>query len=143
MLNIAITGAGGRMGQTLIRLLADSDEANLTVAVGRRGSPHVGVDVATFTATESNGVVVDDLESAVEQFDILIDFSQPEATVNNLSVCARHGKAMVIGNHRHECRSDISSANSQPKNSYLYGVKFCYWRQSVLQTCRDGRQGPG
>ncbi len=98
MLNIAITGAGGRMGQTLTRLLADSDEAKLSVAVERRGSPQVGVDVAAFTATEPNGVVVvDDIESAVEQFDILIDFSQPEATVDNLSVCARHGKAMVIG----------------------------------------------
>ena len=97
MLNIAITGAGGRMGQTLIRLLADSDEANLTVAVARKGSPHVGVDVAAFNATSPSGVVVvDDIESAIEQFDILIDFSHPEATVNNIEVCRRHGKRIFL-----------------------------------------------
>lgn len=133
MLNIAITGAGGRMGQTLIRLLADSDEANLTVAVERKGSPHVGVDVVAFAATSPSGVVVvDDIESAIEQFDILIDFSHPEATVDNIEVCKRHGKAMVIGTTGMSTNqiAQVQTASQQipicMASNFATGVNLCF-----------------
>jgi 4-hydroxy-tetrahydrodipicolinate reductase len=41
--------------------------------------------------------LVGDIAQVVEQFDVLIDFSAPTATLKNLQVCAQHGKAIVIG----------------------------------------------
>jgi 4-hydroxy-tetrahydrodipicolinate reductase len=39
----------------------------------------------------------DDIERVLKDFDVLIDFTRPEATLNALSVCQSAGKAMVIG----------------------------------------------
>jgi 4-hydroxy-tetrahydrodipicolinate reductase len=39
----------------------------------------------------------DDINRVLKDFDVLIDFTRPEATLNALSVCQSAGKAMVIG----------------------------------------------
>jgi 4-hydroxy-tetrahydrodipicolinate reductase len=41
--------------------------------------------------------VSDDLEGAANDFDILIDFTVPQATLSHLAVCIAHDRAMVIG----------------------------------------------
>jgi 4-hydroxy-tetrahydrodipicolinate reductase len=39
----------------------------------------------------------DDLNSVLNQFDILIDFTRPEATLDYLAICMSANKAIVIG----------------------------------------------
>ena len=39
----------------------------------------------------------DSLIDSIKNFEVLIDFSRPEASLNALSVCKDSGKAMVIG----------------------------------------------
>ena len=75
MTKIAITGSNGRMGQALIEAV----KLNPNVSQGsilNRG---------------------DDIERVLKDFDVLIDFTRPEATLDALSVCQSAGKAMVIG----------------------------------------------
>jgi len=75
MTKIAITGSNGRMGQALIEAV----KLNPNVSQGsilKRG---------------------DDIERVLKDFDVLIDFTRPEATLNALSVCQSAGKTMVIG----------------------------------------------
>ena len=75
MTKIAITGSNGRMGQALIEAV----KLNPNVSQGsilNRG---------------------DDINRVLKDFDVLIDFTRPEATLNALSVCQSAGKAMVIG----------------------------------------------
>jgi len=75
MTKIAITGSNGRMGQALIEAV----KLNPNVSQGsilNRG---------------------DDINRVLKDFDVLIDFTRPEATLNALSVCQSVGKAMVIG----------------------------------------------
>ena len=38
-----------------------------------------------------------DLSAVVDEFDVLIDFTHPSVTLDNLAVCRQAGKAMVIG----------------------------------------------
>src|SRR5690606_28184787 len=38
-----------------------------------------------------------ELVRAIDEFDVLIDFTHPSVTLKNLEVCRRAGKAMVIG----------------------------------------------
>ena len=75
MTKIAITGSNGRMGQALIEAV----KLNPNVSQGsilNRG---------------------DDIERVLKDFDVLIDFTRPEATLDALSICQNAGKAMVIG----------------------------------------------
>lgn len=95
---IAVTGAAGRMGKMLIEALSASAIAELTVAIERPESSLLGVDAGELAGIGANGVtVVGDIHSVVDQFDVLIDFTAPEATLLNTKVCAENGKGIVIG----------------------------------------------
>ena len=75
MIKIAITGSNGRMGRALIEAV----KLNPNISQGpklNRG---------------------DDIKQVLKDFDVLIDFTRPEATLNALSICQNAGKAMVIG----------------------------------------------
>lgn len=75
MIKIAVTGASGRMGQTIIEAINQNDKVELGVALDKG----------------------DDINTALSQFDVLIDFTRPEATLGYLKACQAAGKAMVIG----------------------------------------------
>ena len=57
---IVVAGASGRMGQMLIRLIAEGDQARLAGAVDRPGSPWIGRDVGEAMGGAALGVTVTD-----------------------------------------------------------------------------------
>ena len=98
MKNIAITGAGGRMGKALIEAIASTHGIQLTVAIEYPGSPLIGADAGEIAGLGRNNIaVVGSLDELADSFDTLIDFSVPAATVRNAEFCRRHGKKMVLG----------------------------------------------
>lgn len=98
MTRIAVTGAGGRMGKTLIEAVYIAEGCELTVALERPDSSLIGADAGELAGLGKNGVaLVSDISAVVEDFDVLIDFTAPAATLANAQVCAAHGKAMVVG----------------------------------------------
>jgi len=98
MTRIAVTGSAGRMGRSLIEACQAGEGMRLSVALDRAGSPIVGTDAGELAGVGRLGVsVVHDLGAALDQFDVLIDFTRPEATLTYLEICRRSGKRMVIG----------------------------------------------
>lgn len=98
MTRIAITGAGGRMGRTLVEACAEAQGLRLTAAVDRPGSSLIGADTGEVAGLGKLGVTIgDDLAAVIDQFDVLIDFTIPEATAAHLDICRRAGRRMVIG----------------------------------------------
>ena len=96
--NIAVTGAAGRMGKTLIEACDHADGALLTAAIERSGSPVKGADSGEVAGLGANGIaIVDDVEKVISDFDVLIDFTTPESTLKNLEICQAAGKKLVIG----------------------------------------------
>lgn len=95
---IAITGAAGRMGRTLIEACDITEGVQVTAAIERPGSTFVGVDAGEMAGLGKLGVkIVDGIEAVLADFDVLIDFTIPAATLANLAVCEANGKSMVIG----------------------------------------------
>ena len=96
---VAIIGASGRMGRSLITAcLADDAAVKLGAATERPGSSVVGTDAGELAGLGKQGImVVGDLAAVSDDFDVVIDFSQPSVTLANLAVCRASGKAMVIG----------------------------------------------
>ena len=97
MRRIAVVGAAGRMGKTLIEAIGQAD-ARLTAAVDRPDSSLIGADAGELAALGKLGVALSgDLATVLEQFDVLIDFTNPSVTLRNLALCRQAGKAMVVG----------------------------------------------
>jgi 4-hydroxy-tetrahydrodipicolinate reductase len=97
-IKVGVIGAGGRMGRMLIEAVNDNPQTTLKAAIERQGSSLVGADAGEVAAIGYLNVeIVDDLKSVVDAIDVLIDFSLPDATEQNMQICAEHNVAMVIG----------------------------------------------
>lgn len=95
---IGITGAAGRMGRTLIEAISLVQGLSLAAAIERPESTLLGADSGELTGQGKNGVAVDSaLADVIDKIDVLIDFSVPDATMANLTLCGERGVAMVIG----------------------------------------------
>ena len=130
---IAVTGAAGRMGKTLIEAIANADGMRLGAAIERPGSSLIGVDAGELAGIGANGIaVVDQLTTVLGQFDVLIDFSIPEATLFNIEHCLSSGAKIVIGttgftSEQQEQIDDAAKSIAICKASnYATGVNLCF-----------------
>jgi 4-hydroxy-tetrahydrodipicolinate reductase len=97
-MRVAIVGASGRMGLTLIQAVTQSSALTLTVAIDRADSPVMGKDAGDIAGVGTAGVkVTDSLAAVSDQFDVLIDFTRPDVSIDYLEHCRQAGKKMVIG----------------------------------------------
>ena len=97
-LPVAIIGAAGRMGRTLVRMVHAEDGMRVAAAVERAGDPHVGADAGTLAGVGEIGVSVEDtLDRALDVSDVCIDFTLPGPTVEHAEACRLRRRALVIG----------------------------------------------
>lgn len=95
---IAIAGAAGRMGRSLFAHTSTRPDLILAAALEDPASPHIGSDPGLLAGTEAAGFEIgSELEAVIEDVDVVIDFTVPEATLANTAVCRAAGKRMVIG----------------------------------------------
>jgi 4-hydroxy-tetrahydrodipicolinate reductase len=87
-LRVLIHGANGRMGQALLRLAAGDDAYDVVGAVSRSVNAHVVDGIPRFAASELQGV---------PEFDVAIDFSQPDGFDAILGLCVARNKPLVSG----------------------------------------------
>mgnify|MGYP001818756459 FL=1 len=98
MTRIAVTGAAGRMGKTIIQAIHEAPDMTLGAALERAGLSLLGADAGELAGLGRLDVLLtDDLAGCAQAFDTLIDFSVPDATLRSVDVCATTGKALVIG----------------------------------------------
>ena len=98
MIRVAVVGAGGRMGRNLMQAVNQADGLQLCAAAERSDSSLVGSDAGELAGIGRLGVSVKGgLEQVVDDFDVVIDFTAPAATIGHLQLCRKHGKRMVIG----------------------------------------------
>jgi 4-hydroxy-tetrahydrodipicolinate reductase len=88
-IRLLIHGAGGRMGQALLRLAAEQKPIfDVVAAVSRRPAPAETGGVPYFAASALQDVPA---------FDVAVDFSLPQAFGPVLALCERRGAALVSG----------------------------------------------
>ena len=97
-MKLVVVGAGGRMGQTLIRTILNTPGAELSGAIDREGAPSVGKDAGTLAGMDPLGVTVghDPLPAFAEAEGVL-DFTQPEPTLFYAELAAQARIVHVIG----------------------------------------------
>ncbi len=97
-IRVAITGAAGRMGRTLVATIAATDGVSLTAAFERSDSAVLGADAGEVAGVGRLGVAIGcEPSTAIDHFDTLVDFSVPAATLTMVDLVRRHGRRLVIG----------------------------------------------
>jgi 4-hydroxy-tetrahydrodipicolinate reductase len=97
-MRLVVAGAGGRMGRTVIKAIAETDGVALAGAVEGPGSAVIGRDAGELAGVGRNGVTVSaDAAALLADSDGLVDFTIPAATVALTEQSAAHGLVHVIG----------------------------------------------
>jgi len=125
MTRIAVTGAAGRMGKMLIEAVSASSNARLTAAIERPGSSLIGADAGELTGLGLLGVKVSgDLAEVIGEFDVLIDFTAPAATLQNAELCALHNKGIVVGTTGFTLEEETQLLEKQAQTAICKAANF-------------------
>ena len=132
-MRLAVTGAAGRMGRAIIEAAHNVDGVVLGAALEHQESSLLGSDAGEVAGVGKLGVsIVPDMASVVDEFDILIDFTTPAATMENVRLCNAHNKRIVIGTtgmshgQREEIANLANDAAIVMAPNMSVGVNLCF-----------------
>lgn len=131
-IRVGITGVAGRMGRMLVEAVHQSGQGQVTGAIERSGSEFIGRDIFSLVNVDHAPLaIVDTLEAAIDNIDVLIDFTAPAATLDNMALCVERKKPIVVGTtgftqeqNRHFDRNASDLAICKSAN-YSTGVTLC------------------
>lgn len=89
MINLAVSGCQGRMGQRITYLASNDSDFKIKTLLEHKGHPKVNEKV--------NGLTIATDNAALKGCDVLIEFTTPLATLDNLEACVQYGVPIVIG----------------------------------------------
>lgn len=96
-ISVAILGCSGRMGRNLIQAAQEDNHLSLVGGTVRSSSSFNGFDLGEIAGIGKISISASDSLDALKHADVLIDFTQPEATLEHCQWCVDNGKAIVIG----------------------------------------------
>lgn len=97
-MRLVVTGAAGRMGRTLVRLISETEGAVLSGALERSGSLALGEDAGLLSGCGAAHVpITSDALALVAQADGILDFSTPESSVALAALAAQARIVHIIG----------------------------------------------
>lgn len=96
-LKVVIAGCSGRMGHALLECVFADAELVLHGALDRSGNLQLGRDAGEQQGKISDVKVTDNVDEALKNADVLVDFTRPEASLMYLAACQEHNIKMVIG----------------------------------------------
>ncbi len=98
MQKITLHGASGRMGKALVSAVREQPQWKLVGALAAASDSRMGQDAAVIHGYPYLGVpLTADVSSAVLQAEVIVDFSQPVASLQLLKHCQLKRKPLVIG----------------------------------------------
>jgi 4-hydroxy-tetrahydrodipicolinate reductase len=97
-MRLIVAGAGGRMGRTLVKAIAQTPGLVLAGATENSNSSLIGEDVGELAGLGSNGIALSaDAVPLLEKADGIIDFTVPAATIAFAALAAKFGKVHIVG----------------------------------------------
>src|SRR5262245_42157126 len=96
-MRLAVVGAAGRLGRTLIRVIAETPGAALAAAIERPDAAEIDRDSGELAGLGANGVAVGtDAAAAFAGVDGVLDFTAPAASIAFADLAAEAGIVHVI-----------------------------------------------
>jgi 4-hydroxy-tetrahydrodipicolinate reductase len=98
MIRAIVAGAAGRMGGRIIHMIRQSNDVELAAAFERPDHPSVGSDAGQVAGLGNLGIkVAGSLKEVIGFGDVVIDFTAPQATVENLKLASESKLAVILG----------------------------------------------
>lgn len=94
MIKLAIAGASGRMGCALLHAAARTAGVRVTAALEHDAHTALGKDAGAIAGCGDIGVA---LSADATDFDLMVEFTTPAATLEHVHTCQRLRRGMVIG----------------------------------------------
>ncbi|MCX7323387.1 MAG: 4-hydroxy-tetrahydrodipicolinate reductase [Hyphomicrobiales bacterium] len=91
-MRLVVVGAGGRMGKTLVKAIAEADGVTLHAALERVGSPLIGQDAGSVADIKPNGVAI-----SADPLAAVLDFTIPDVSCAMAAFAAQARIVHVIG----------------------------------------------
>jgi 4-hydroxy-tetrahydrodipicolinate reductase len=119
-MRLIVAGAGGRMGRTLIKAIAETPGLALTGATEGEGSPHLSQDSGVLAGLPPNRVIVtSDVRALTMAADGVLDFTIPEATVKLAALAAETKLVHIIGTTGMSAADDAIVAEAAKKTAIM------------------------
>ncbi|MBE6042361.1 MAG: 4-hydroxy-tetrahydrodipicolinate reductase [Clostridiales bacterium] len=98
-MKLIITAPRGKMSSLIVAEAASRDDVEIVAGIGPAGRDYIGKDIGevAMVGRTVGAPVVDDIESVIDQADVVCDFSTVELSEVVLDACLRHKKALVVG----------------------------------------------
>jgi 4-hydroxy-tetrahydrodipicolinate reductase len=97
-MRLIVVGAGGRMGRTLVKAVAETAGLRVAGAVEAAGSPLIGQDAGVLAGLAPLGIALtDDIKPVLAEADAIVDFTIPAASVIHAELAARNKLVHIIG----------------------------------------------
>lgn len=97
-MRLVVAGAGGRMGRTVIKAIAEADGVVLAGAIEAPSAGVIGCDAGELAGVGHSGVATtSDASTLLANADGLVDFTIPAATLALVELSAAHGLVHIIG----------------------------------------------
>jgi 4-hydroxy-tetrahydrodipicolinate reductase len=124
-ISLSVIGATGRMGKRIIELSLNDPEFKLVGGCASRFSNHIGSDLGLMVKDKPIGVILEsNKDNALEKADVVIDFSNHHATVENLEAAIRCGKPIVIGTTGHHAENERAIQAASQRIPILFSCNF-------------------
>lgn len=94
-----IIGPAGRMGRAMAACADEHPDIELVGAVGPTGRDYIGKDIGLVCHLGKliHINIHDNIEAIIDQCDLVLDCTTPEASMQVLASCVNHRKALVCG----------------------------------------------
>jgi len=113
------------MGKMLIEAVSLSENAELSAAIVLPDSTLIGADAGELSGLGPNGVkVAGRLVDVIDDFDVLVDFTAPEATLANAALCAENGKGIVVGTTGFTAEEEVALLAFQQRLAMCKAANF-------------------
>ena len=98
-MKLIITAPRGKMASLIVADAASRDDVEIVAGIGPAGRDYIGKDIGevAMTGRTVGAPVVDDIESVIDEADVVCDFSTVELGMEVLDACLKHKKALVVG----------------------------------------------
>ena len=135
-MKVIVVGPRGKMGKLITQIAAARDDMELVAGVAPAGRDYIGQDLgqAAMVGRMLGVPVVDDLESVIDDCDVIIDFSTKEMGMKVLELAVAHEKALVCGTTGFSAEEMQRFKDAAQKIPMLYAAntsKLCLLYTSV------------
>jgi len=98
MIKVIVCGGCGKMGSTVARLVHQNEDMKLVGIIESPAQPNIGKDWGIAEGLGETGIIIqDNLEEIIRNTDQVVEFTNPQASIQHLEIVSKYKKAMIVG----------------------------------------------